>query len=148
MRPVSTSVVSRAALAARRGLVVLVVAFGLVVMHGGVGQAQACVGAMSGMPTPTSPTLMSEHSHDDTAVDVEDPSGKPTKSPASAHSSDLCSSTPAASGGAGPDTAPALTATSFVLVPCIDLEPGAVSDVTGRHPPPPDLVTELCVNRR
>lgn len=85
MRPVSTSLVSRAALAARRGLVVLVIAFGLVVMHGGVGQAQASVGAMSGMPTPTSPTLMSEHSHDDTAVDVEDPSGNPTKSPASAH---------------------------------------------------------------
>lgn len=148
MKPVSTSPVYRAAVAARRGLVVLVIVLGLVVMHGGVGQAQACVGAMPGMPTPTSPTLMSEHSHDDVAVDVEDPSGKPTKSPASAHSSDLCSSTPAVSGGAGPDTAPALAATALVPVPCIDLKPGAVSDVTGRHPPPPDLITELCVNRQ
>lgn len=148
MRSVRVPAFSRGPRILARGLIGLLIALGLMLMHGGVGQAQACIGAASGVPTPTSPTLTSEHRHDNTPVDAEDPADKPTKPPASAHSSDLCSSTSVTSSGAGPDAAPALAVDFLAALPCIVLRPGAVSDVTGRHPPPPDLITELCVNRR
>ena len=134
--------------ATRRGLVALIAAFGLVLMHGGIGQAVAC----TGMDAMAEASFMSHH---DMAAEMLHAQGRhaehhqPADQPNSQlHSADMCISTPAqtSSGGAGSSPA-ALVVLSQAAEPVVAHRP-TVSRETGRCPPPPDLISELCVNRR
>ena len=137
----------------RRVVAPLLVAIGLVLMHGGVGQAQACQDmsamaqqaavdqAMSG----AEPIQMAGHDSQLTALHSQH--HQPGHDPVGTHASGMCVSAPAACSGGDPKSGPAIT--SIDRVPRIT--PTGVMSIrraTGRHPPAPDLVSVLCVNRR
>lgn len=132
----------------RRALIALVLAFGLALMHGGIGQAVACSGMAQMAPEamPTADEL--PHGHDADSVVDHSQHREPGDQPVSSHGSDMCMSTPAtASGGdskAGPSVI-ALTQAAFIGQP---QHTPTICRATGREPPAPDLVSVLCVNRR
>lgn len=132
----------------RRAMVALVLAFGLALMHGGIGQAMACSGMsqMASMAMPTGVQLAQDHEAD-AAID-HSKHHEPGDKPVAAHAGTMCVSTPAISGGgdtkAGATTA-LLTPSAFGGQPQHVV---TISEATGRQPPPPDLISELCVIRR
>lgn len=134
--------------ALRRTLIALVVAFGLAMMHGGVGQAMACTG-MAGMASQAMPTeAQLADGHDVSSAVDHSQHHEPANPPTSAHASGVCVTTPVMGCGGDSNTggmAAALTPTSFVGQPQHAV---TVSNETGRTPLPPDLVSELCVSRR
>lgn len=132
----------------RRTLTALVLAFGLALMHGGVGQAIACT-EMSRMASQTMPTeAQLAHGHDARSAVDHAEHHQTANPPTSAHVSGTCVSTPVTcSGGdfkAGA-AAPVASPLSFGGQPQHAV---TISKATGRTPLPPDLVTDLCVIRR
>jgi hypothetical protein len=130
----------------RRGLVTTVLAFALVLMHGGIGQAMACAG-MDQMATVDAATSNAQAMKPDSSHMVDrhsqhhQPGGRPT-----AHSAEMCVSTPAGS-GAGSKAGPAVPVTLEHPTLTTSTYVGTVTRASGREPPAPDLVSVLCVNR-
>lgn len=132
----------------RRTLIALVLAFGLAMMHGGIGQAMACSGMSQMTSIAMPPAAELPQGHDaESAVD-HTKHHEPGDQPVSAHGGAMCASTPAISSGGDTKagaSAVALVPTAFIGQPQHTI---TVSRATGREPPPPDLVSVLCVNRR
>lgn len=137
--------------AARRAAVVLAVAFGLALMHAGVGQVMACdartsmtstaasMGSMDSMP-PMTVGHPTEPRHAEP--------GHPGQPPVAAHGGQMCLSTPAGASVKASTSAPAVAS---LTVPAASWRPrhhAGLTRATGREPPHPDLVRVLCVNRR
>lgn len=131
----------------RRVLVAPLLALGLILMHGGIGQAMACsaMAQMASAPSMDSRTMA--HGHDASTVVDHSEHHEPGNQPVTAHASGMCVGTPATTGGgdfkagAGADA----TAAVFVSPPRHTI---SISRATGREPPAPDLVSVLCVIRR
>lgn len=122
----------------RRIPTALALAFGLVLMHGGIGQAMACTAMPATMSTtPAMPTGAShDHHHND----------QPADAPPRGHGATVCVSTPA--GSAGGVTAPApLVAVVADVGRHLQQRWLRVTGPGGREPPAPDPVSDLCVSR-
>lgn len=135
--------------AVRRTLTALVLAFGLALMHGGIGQAMACSGMsqMASMTMPAATDLV--HGHDASSAVDHTAHHEPGDKPVAAHGDGMCMSTPATASGGDSKAGPS-TVAAYVL-PYATGQPQhkvTISAATGREPPAPDLISELCVIRR
>lgn len=131
----------------RRGVLAMVVVAGLLLMHGGVGQAAACGPAMLAMPMDVSSdaTTMSDSS----AAGSHDIGHQPADQPMKAHSTTMCVSAALSDGVDGKNAgtgASQIAAAADIVLPSQGLL--AFSGRTGWHPPGPDPISELCVIRQ
>lgn len=131
----------------RRGLVTTVLAFALILMHGGIGQAMACAGmdqrAAMEAATSSAHAMTSDSSN---MVDRCSPHHQPGGRPA-VHSAEMCLSTPAGSGGGGSKAGTVAPVVREHPMPTSPTYVGTITRAGGREPPAPDLVSVLCVNR-
>lgn len=121
----------------RRIPTALALAFGLVLMHGGIGQAMACTGMPATLTTTSDmPTGTSHDQHHNDPPAAPRPRG---------HGATVCVSTPASASALA---APAgLTAAVPDAVRHLQQHWVRVTGPTGREPPAPDPVSDLCVSR-
>lgn len=137
-----------------RALMPLLVALGLTLMHGGIGQAAVChdmSGMSSGMtgsaPMPATGTeasttagrLSAEHAHHH----------QPSLPPLTAHGADMCMAEPVSASGGGPKPSPqSITLAGPPAAVSVVGSPPTMTLARGQIPPAPDVVSVLCVNRR
>jgi hypothetical protein len=148
--------VSDAVRALRRVLVPLLVALGLLLMHGGIGQAVACTG-MSGssaatpMEIPTATPMGPTPAGHPVAAGTQSSQAvhhQVANDPLGGHHNQMCLSTPTKTSGGGPNAAPALLGAAVPQALVGPRRPATVTRATGREPPAPDLMSVLCVIRR
>jgi hypothetical protein len=145
----------------RRGTIALLVAIGLLLMHGGIGPAFACTGMPGGMTAQpmshiaTHLTTTDANAGGDVAAQQSQHHQPATQlatqlatQPLGGHHGEMCTSTPAGGESGGPSAAPGQVATLTSAQLILDHLQPRPSRATGRHPPNPDLVSVLCVIRQ
>lgn len=137
---------------AARATVGLLLSVALLLMHGGIGQAMACTGAP--VTAMTSMSMSASASTEDGTPVNNAPSSeqsqhqKPTQNPTAAHHSQMCLSTAVGADGGGTKAGPSVVAVVLPRAALPAAERVRVGRPAGRHPPTPDPISVLCVNRR